>query len=54
MDKTLKNKSVVNFISVCLMFGTVVHRIADNGLALGEETDFEVLNCQHTTKVDSR
>jgi hypothetical protein len=28
--------------------------IEDNGLALGEEADFEALNCQPSTKVDTR
>jgi hypothetical protein len=41
MDKILKNKSVINFISVGLLFSTVVHRIADNGLALGAGADCE-------------
>lgn len=30
MDRILKNKSVVNFISDCLLFSTVGPRIADN------------------------
>ena len=29
-------------------------RVRHNGLALGEEADFEVLNCQPSTKVDTR
>jgi len=28
--------------------------VAHNVLALGEEADFEALNCQPTTKVDTR
>jgi len=28
--------------------------MAANGLALGEEADFEALNCQPSTKVDAR
>ncbi len=31
-----------------------VLQIASNGLALGEEADFEALNCQPSTKVDTR
>jgi hypothetical protein len=44
MDRMLKNKSVVNFISVCLLFSAVGHRIADIGLVLDQEADFEALN----------
>jgi len=29
-------------------------KMAANGLALGEEADFEALNCQPNTKVDTR
>jgi len=29
-------------------------RVRHNGLALGEEADFEVLKCQSSTKVDTR
>jgi len=28
--------------------------MAGNGLALGEEADFEALNCQPSTKVDTK
>ncbi|CAN5583207.1 hypothetical protein BH10BAC2_BH10BAC2_10960 [soil metagenome] len=29
-------------------------KLGDNALALGEEADFEALNCQPSTKVDTR
>lgn len=31
-----------------------VVRIVSNGLVLGEEADYEALNCQPSTKVDTR
>jgi len=40
MDRILKNKSVVNFIFVSLMFSAVGYRIADNGWQICEGGDF--------------
>jgi len=31
----------------------IYFKLAHNGLALGEEADFEALNCQSSTKVDT-
>jgi hypothetical protein len=49
--KVIKVKSIVFEILISV---TIFHKISANGLALGEEADFEALNCQPSTKVDAR
>jgi hypothetical protein len=41
-------------VNVLLIVALSSVRMNANGLALGEEADFEALNCQPSTKVDTR
>jgi hypothetical protein len=46
----LKTQNATRILVNC---GRIGGKIAANGLALGEEADFEALNCQPSKKIDA-